>query len=267
MPAASLAAAARGWCSSPGRTSGAGILRRLRWFERYVFGRGAGIAGTATAADVLRAKGFGGRLAVIPQFGVDPELFAPGDGERGATFRIGYAGRLIEAKGIELLLDAVRRIEGDRGAAGRRHGTAGRGDSWAGGRAMPACDCWARCPARRCRGSTRDLDVLVLPTLGRRGWTEQFGRAAIEAMACGAPVIVSDAGELPAVVGEAGRIVPAGDAEGAPAGAGRLARGWRGARAHLAEAGRARVLAEFTHERIAAATAAFYQAVMDGPNR
>ena len=24
------------------------------WFERYVFGRAAGIAGTATAADVLR---------------------------------------------------------------------------------------------------------------------------------------------------------------------------------------------------------------------
>ena len=54
----------------------------FRWFERYVFGRAAGIAGTATAAKVLRAKGFAGRLAVVPQFGVDPELLRARPGSR-----------------------------------------------------------------------------------------------------------------------------------------------------------------------------------------
>lgn len=233
------------------------------WFERYVFGRAAGIAGTVTAADVLRAKGFGGRLAVVPQFGVDPELFAPGDGERGATFRIGYAGRLIEAKGIELLLDAVRRIEGDVELL-----VAGTGPLEEAIRGQAAGDARVRLlgalPSAAMPEFYRNLDVLVLPTLGRRGWTEQFGRAAIEAMACGTPVIVSDAGELPAVVGEAGRIVPAGDARALQEALGDLREDGQ-ARAHLAEAGRARVLAEFTHERIAAATAAFYRAVMDGP--
>ncbi len=40
---------------------------------------------------------------------------------------------------------------------------------------------------------------------------EGFGLPAAEAMACGAPVIVSDGGALPEVAGEAGIIVPKGD--------------------------------------------------------
>jgi glycosyltransferase involved in cell wall biosynthesis len=44
-------------------------------------------------------------------------------------------------------------------------------------------------------------------------WKEVFGLVAIEAMASGKPVIVSDRGGLPEVVGDAGMIVPAGDDE------------------------------------------------------
>lgn len=40
---------------------------------------------------------------------------------------------------------------------------------------------------------------------------EGFGLTALEAMACGAPVIVSDRGALPEVVGEAGVVVPPDD--------------------------------------------------------
>ncbi|MDE2991979.1 MAG: glycosyltransferase family 4 protein [Chloroflexota bacterium] len=235
------------------------------WFERYVFGRAAGIAGTATAGDVLRAKGFAGPLAVIPQFGVDPERFAPGDDGGGSTFRIGFAGRLVHEKGIELLVEAARRIDGDVELL-----IAGAGplDDAIGGQA--AGDDRVRLlgalPSAEMPGFYRDLDVLVLPTLGRRGWTEQFGRAAIEAMACGVSVIVSDAGELPAVVGQAGRIVPAGDVEALQRALTDL-RVDASERSRLAEAGRARVLAEFTHARIAETTAAFYREVMDGPDR
>ena len=41
---------------------------------------------------------------------------------------------------------------------------------------------------------------------------EGFGFPAAEAMACGAPVVASDGGALPEVVGDAGLVVPAGDA-------------------------------------------------------
>ncbi|HEY3798307.1 MAG TPA: glycosyltransferase family 4 protein [Caulobacteraceae bacterium] len=41
---------------------------------------------------------------------------------------------------------------------------------------------------------------------------EGFGLPAVEAMACASPVVVTDGGSLPEVVGEAGVIVPRGDA-------------------------------------------------------
>jgi len=50
-------------------------------------------------------------------------------------------------------------------------------------------------------------DVVVLPSR----W-EGFGLAALEAMAAGRPVLASDAGGLPEVLGDAGTLVPAGDA-------------------------------------------------------
>ena len=50
--------------------------------------------------------------------------------------------------------------------------------------------------------------VAVVPSL-----YEGFGLPAVEAMACGVALLVSDGGSLPEVAGEAGIVVPAGDAE------------------------------------------------------
>src|SRR5581483_3003422 len=51
-------------------------------------------------------------------------------------------------------------------------------------------------------------DVFCLPSV-----FEGFGLPALEAMACGAPVIVSDRGALPEVVGDAGIICSTEPAE------------------------------------------------------
>jgi glycosyltransferase involved in cell wall biosynthesis len=105
------------------------------------------------------------------------------------------------------------------------------------------------------------LDALALPSLTRPNWMEQFGRVLIEAMACGVPVVGSDSGEIPRVIGAAGLIVPDRD-EGA------LRESlWRLAEhpelcQRLAEAGRARVLAEFTQEQVARQLADVYAAVL-----
>ena len=64
------------------------------------------------------------------------------------------------------------------------------------------------------------LDPAELPAvynlarvLAHPAWYEGFGFPPLEAMACGTPVVVSDRSSLPELVGDAGLIVPADDAE------------------------------------------------------
>jgi glycosyltransferase involved in cell wall biosynthesis len=59
----------------------------------------------------------------------------------------------------------------------------------------------------------RAFDVVVAPSRPSPGWREQFCRVAVEAMASGVPVVVSDTGALPEVVGEGGVLVTPGDAD------------------------------------------------------
>ena len=51
------------------------------------------------------------------------------------------------------------------------------------------------------------MDVLCAPSQTTPRWREQFGRMLIEAFAAGVPVVASDGGEIPHVVGEAGVLV------------------------------------------------------------
>jgi glycosyltransferase involved in cell wall biosynthesis len=55
------------------------------------------------------------------------------------------------------------------------------------------------------------LDLLVLPSLETKHWTELFGRILVEAMACEVPVIASRSGGIPEVLGDAGVLVEPGN--------------------------------------------------------
>jgi glycosyltransferase involved in cell wall biosynthesis len=107
----------------------------------------------------------------------------------------------------------------------------------------------------------RTFDVLVLPSVSRPNWVEQFGRVLTEAMACGVPVVGSDSGEIPHVIGDAGLIFPEGDAAALCDALARLLAD-PALRHDLADRGRARVLAHFTQAQVAAATYRVYQAVL-----
>ncbi|MGD2176697.1 MAG: glycosyltransferase family 4 protein [Anaerolineae bacterium] len=256
----------------------------FRLIERYCLRRADyAIAGSEGAAQIWRRKGYSGPMAVIPQFGVDPDIFAPspsiGLGQPSSSqldtglarrdpaqgFVIGYVGRLVPEKGVDLLLDAVKDLQGiwrlhivgegpELGALkiqARRLGLGSR---------VTLEEGWL--PSLRMPAFYRQLDALVLPSRSRPNWVEQFGRVLIESMACGVPVVGSDCGEIPNVIGDAGLVFPEDDAEALRECLTRLMRDpdlW----SSLARRGRERVLDRFTQKRIAAQTVAVYREVSD----
>jgi glycosyltransferase involved in cell wall biosynthesis len=199
---------------------------------------------------------------------VDPERFSPGHSVKGPPWVIGYLGRLVEQKGLLTLLEAVARLEVDWrleliGRGPLRAQLESRADELGVADRLIFHD---QVPSGDIPATLRGLHTLVLPSLTRSFWKEQFGRALVEAMACGIPVIGSDSGEIPRVIGHAGLVIPEGDAEALTDALQRLFAD-DSLRADLAERGRARVLERYTHERIAEQTVRLYRELLHSRRR
>jgi glycosyltransferase involved in cell wall biosynthesis len=177
---------------------------------------------TESAASTLREKGFPGRITVLP-LGVTENHIRireakPVTSEPGAPkpFVIGYVGRLVPEKGIDILLRALALLQ----STGWECQIIGEGKLK--GELV-------KLSSELCiEGNTRFLgyvnhgdvstyingfSVLVLPSLTMPNWTEQFGRVIIEALAAGVPVIGTNSGEIPFLIRklQGGIIVDEGD--------------------------------------------------------
>lgn len=246
------------------------IFRRypfpFRQLEQYVLHQvDYGIVGNQESTEVWRKKGYRGPLAVIPQFGVDPEIFCPIPRPPRREFVVGYVGRLVEEKGVDLLLEALSGLEGEWQASILGSGPA-RATLQALAHQLGIADRIsfdAQIPSVRIPDYYRQLDVLVLPSRTRPNWKEQFGRVLIEAMACGVPVVGSDSGEIPNVIGDAGLVFPEERADLLRTHLARLISDPE-LRTALARRGRERVLARYTQAQIAAETYQVYRAVLHG---
>ena len=234
--------------------------------EQHVYRQVCGaLAGSRSAERVLREKGYRGPVRVIPQFGVDPQIFCPPSDRSGhGPFTIGYAGRLVPEKGLCVLIDALSGLSGDWRMLFYGDGPL-LGELRARAQRSRLEDriCFRRhIPSTEMPEKLGGLDVLVLPSLTQRNWKEQFGRILIEAMACGVPVIGSGSGEIPHVVGNAGIIVPEGNAAALRDALATL-RDDTALRTRLSHEGRSRVLAHYTQAHVAEETVAFYQEILD----
>jgi glycosyltransferase involved in cell wall biosynthesis len=101
-----------------------------------------------------------------------------------------------------------------------------------------------------------EAEVAIVPSL-----YEGFSLPAVEAMACGVPLVATTGGALPEVVGqdgETGLLVPPADAGALAQAIGRVL-GEPDLALHLSAAGRARVLDRFTWRACAEATAEHYR--------
>jgi glycosyltransferase involved in cell wall biosynthesis len=101
-------------------------------------------------------------------------------------------------------------------------------------------------------------DTVVMPSLA-----EGHPMTALEAMACGLPLVASRVGGLAEIVvdGETGLLVPPGDAEALTAALTTLARD-RARAQQMGAAGHRRVAAEFTQQRMLDGVAAVYAGVL-----
>jgi len=224
------------------------------------------IAGNGDAEQVLRAKHYAGPVKVIPQFGVDPELYCPRmeQGVSREELFIGYMGRLVEEKGVQVLLRALAKLEGKWRlkvvGSGPYEGTLQALSVELG--IQDRVDWVGQVGSTESPAVLSTFDMLVLPSLTRNNWKEQFGRVLIEAMACGVPVVGSSSGEIPNLIGEAGMVFAEGDADALRSQLRQLAND-PGLRSALGQKGRQRVLEHFTQAQIAAETYAVYKQIAE----
>ncbi|MBR8829526.1 MAG: hormogonium polysaccharide biosynthesis glycosyltransferase HpsO [Gomphosphaeria aponina SAG 52.96 = DSM 107014] len=235
------------------------------------------IAGNQDGADVLHEHGYTGKTKVIPQLGVDERLFLPQPqpelaaklGIKSDDFVVGFVGRFVEEKGILTLIKSL---------AGLKHFPwklllLGRGDlqdkirEIAGEVGMKERLIFVESvPHHQVAGYINLMKTLVLPsettykfkTLTAVGWQEQFGHVLIEAMACKVPVIGSNSGEIPYVIGEAGLVFPEGDVVGLTDCLRQVMES-ESLRENLAELGYKRVMEKYTNYALAREQLAFYR--------
>lgn len=186
--------------------------------ERFVFKTAvAAVTGNQGAKKRLVKRGFNKALEVVPQFGVDLDLFHPkkkssSDAEEDFFFRpmvVGFVGRPVEAKGVDLLLRAAAKLDSRvnllvvTSSAGIPEKLINLAIEL---KIREKISFEVNVAHAGLPEYFQKMDVFVLPSRATATWQEQFGRTLLEAMACGVPVIGSSSGAIPAVIGDAGLV-------------------------------------------------------------
>ena len=249
----------------------------FNWIERYTMSRADGvIAFGQTIFDVVAPRARRDiPMRVIPP-GVDVDHFAPDARARAQLFAkygwtdgppvVGFVGRLVPEKGCLLLADVLDQLP-----------VPWRAVFVGSGRLEADLRRWSLRYGDRVRIETQVghdevaqylgvMDLLCAPSQTTARWREQFGRMLIEAFASGVPVVASDSGEIPYVVGDAGLVVSEGDkAAWVQAISGLLSDPRR--RAHLAQGGRERAMTSFSWPVVARQHVEFFDHVIDAKGR
>ncbi|MEM6754931.1 MAG: hormogonium polysaccharide biosynthesis glycosyltransferase HpsO [Cyanobacteria bacterium P01_C01_bin.38] len=239
------------------------------------------ISGNQDGAEILRDRGYEGPIKVMPQLGVDETLFAPKQqpelakkvGLETDDFVIGFVGRFVPEKGIMTLLDALVKIK-DKSW---KFLLLGRGElkdeilqKAEEKEIKDRIILVESVPHDEVADYINLMSTLILPsettykfkTLTSVGWKEQFGHVIIEAMACKVPVIGSDSGEIPHVIGDAGLIFPEGNVDEL---ANRLEQLIDNPELteNIAQMGYAKAMAQYTNIALAKQQLEFYQELLN----
>ncbi|MFD6700712.1 MULTISPECIES: glycosyltransferase [unclassified Microbacterium] len=181
----------------------------IRWILSPLARRGAVTTLVPSRAMLEAVPG----ALVLPNW-TDRIRRAKPDPDASGRIRIGFLGQLGLDKGVHVLADAVGLLE-DRMPGRFRLVLAGEPEAVHEEDLVVMEDALGAVARLTHRAGWVDaadffdtIDLLVVPSV----IAESFGLVAAEAMAARVPLIVSDAGALPEVVGGAAQVVPAGDA-------------------------------------------------------
>ncbi|MCA9201135.1 MAG: glycosyltransferase family 4 protein, partial [Planctomycetales bacterium] len=180
------------------------------------------IAGGQLVYQTMLKKRFPETTGRVIPLAVDTEQFRPLDEDERHLVRdelkldgtvIGYVGRLTESKGLDVMMQALSATK-NRDWSLLVLGSGpyeAKLRSWAAEQKINLRIILAEhSEVPRLMGA---MDLLLAPSQTRRNWKEQFGRMLVEAFASGVPVIASDSGEIPFVVGQAGKILSETDVD------------------------------------------------------
>ncbi len=180
----------------------------VRLWERWVWNSTTGaVCASENVHGVLRWRGFTGRSWIVP-LSVDVSDFRPMPKDQSLRKRLAlrervltYLGRLVPEKGVRVALEAYRRLK-DRNDISLL--CIGGGPLAAELRRQEGVVVLDNTRHSEVQSILPLSDLLLLPSLTTPRWKEQFGRAAVEAMASGVPVIGSDSGEIPVILNATG---------------------------------------------------------------
>lgn len=175
------------------------------------------IAYSRRSEDYLRQLGVSEEKIKVIYPGVDLENFYPPQDHTHNNIRILFVSGFAGEKGLDVLLNAFSRLHVD----------------------VPKAELWVCAEPRNKTQKTllqkytakypvkafgflnhdempdiyRECDIFCFPSFdkkvsGIKVWEEQFGFALVEAMASGLPIVATDCGVLPEIVGDGNPIVP-----------------------------------------------------------
>ena len=197
------------------------------WIERFNLRNSNGaILGNKDAENILlKTKKFQNKTTVIPQLGTDSNVFCAAKdkaifkkrfGLDENKFVIGFAGRLVDEKGVLFLIETFellkKQIEqkvfetlclviaGDGPDITLIKEKIGNSDVGNQILLLGSLD-HAQMP-----DFFKAIDIFVLPSFDTLSWKEQFGQVLVQAMMSSISLIGSDAGEIPNVICDSGLI-------------------------------------------------------------
>jgi glycosyltransferase involved in cell wall biosynthesis len=201
--------------------------------EKYVLPRLHGIiCGNKEAYDFFSRLLPAAKATLIPQFGINPEVYFPPQSKAQArqtlglkqTLTIGYVGRMISMKSVHVFLEAAAKVKQHFHDQGQEVEQQLSIVLLGSGTEKQALQQQAReleiddivrfheaVPQSKVPVFLQALDIMVLPSKTTEIWKEQFGRVLIEAMACGAVAVGSSSGAIPEVIGNPQCVFPEGD--------------------------------------------------------